>query len=431
MPRLWAAVRRWVVTGWPVATAVAVVGGGLWAAVPSASPDLDLTTAALHGTTLETVRPSDTGEVDPLLGAAVDAILARRGIAVKTNNLALFLRDVAPELRAEQTQLFKNLRTIGMTVTYRRAEPWTNYEAARRYGLATGTFRVSMRYQLFGTKLAQTATDVGYTYTVRQGRLYLVEDDDLDQAIGAGNQPWDFGPLQLVRRSNVLVIVNQGQLPLAEKLADQTVQMARKVRTLWRGQLQQVPVIVALREKQVLTDLPPTNPGDEPARVQAMLSPGADGEPVGGWLVIPPSRLQTFDDAQMTHALIHLLTVRLGDAAPRWLSEGIAEYAGNQQLVASGRGVEVAKRRAEVRKHALGDLTRLPSDAEFTATDSDDISWLAVEQLVKQIGVQRVTYFYRQIARRGYNDAAKERLMTEYTGFSQKALVDSLRSLAG
>jgi hypothetical protein len=431
MPRLWAAVRRWVVTGWPVATAVAVVGGGLWAAVPSASPELDLTTAAVRGTTLETVRPSDTGEVDPLLGAAVDAILARRGIAVKTNNLALFLRDVAPELRAEQTQLFRNLRTIGMTVTYRRAEPWINYEAVRRYGLATGTFRVSMRYQLYATKLDQTATDVGYTYTVRQGRLYLVDDNDLDQAIGAGRQPWDFGPVQLVRRKNVLVIVNQGQLPLAERLADQTVQMAKKVRTLWRGQMQQVPVVVAMREKQVLTELPPRNPGAEPARVQAMTSPGADGEPVGGWVVIPPSRLQTFDSAQMTHVLIHLLQVRLGGAAPRWLAEGLAEYAGNLQLVASGRGVEVAKRRTEVRKHALGDLTRLPSDDEFTATDSDDISWLAVEHLVQQIGLKPVTDFYRQVARRGYNDAAKERLLQEYTGFTQKKLVDSLRSLAG
>ncbi|TWD78998.1 hypothetical protein FB561_0046 [Kribbella amoyensis] len=442
MPGFGASVRRWIAglrlvdwralwaAAWPSGTAAAVVAGCLWVAVPSGGRGVAVPAEALYGSTLQQVRPSVSGDVDPRLGSAVDAILARRGQAVKTNDLGLFLRDVAPELRVDQRLLFQNMRKLGMSATYRRAEVWTNYEAMRKYGLATGTFRVSMRYQLLGTRLAPAATDVGYTYTVRDGRLFLVDDDDLDLAIGAGRQPWDYGPIDVVRRSNVLVVVDQGQLPLAGRLADQTVAMARQVRQLWRGPLQLVPMVVALREPGVLTNLPPTLPGDEPARIQALPSPAETGRPVGGWIVVPPTRQRGFDAAQTTHALVHLLPVRLGEEAPRWLAEGLARYAENKQLVAAGRGAEVAARRELARQESLGELIRLPADDEFASPASGEISWLAVENLIGKAGLGSVTDFYLQVARRGYNDFARERLLKEYTGLTEPALVESLRSQA-
>jgi hypothetical protein len=79
----------------------------------------------------------------------------------------------------------------------------------------------------------------------------------------------------------------------------------------------------------------------------------------------------------------------------------------------------------------ISELTRLPADDEFSATDSYDISWVAVEHLIKQIGLQPVTEYYAQVARRGYNQFARERLMKQYTGFTEATLVESLRSLAG
>ncbi|ADB34714.1 hypothetical protein Kfla_5709 [Kribbella flavida DSM 17836] len=430
----WAATRRWVGSDgaalWPVLAAMLVVGGSLWAGVPSTGRDVTLTTDAMGGATLQQVRPHPTGEVDPRLGAAVDALLARRGIAVRTNNLPQFLRDVAPELHDEQRQLFENLRALGMDVTYRRAELWTNYEAVRRYGLATGTFRVSMRYQISGTRLGQAATDVGYTYTVRDGRLLLVDDNDLDRAVGAGRQPWDYGPIDVVKRPNVLVVADRGRLAYAERQADETVAMARKVRKLWRGYLQIVPMVVAMRDPSVLTELPAPVTETEPARVRPIPSPAENGRPVGGWIVIRPAAQATFDSAQLTHALLHLLPVRLGDEAPRWLTEGLARYAESRQLIATGRAELVTAQRDAVRRKALGDLTRLPADDEFAATDSDDISWLAVEQLIAEVGVKAVTEFYPQVARRGYNDFVRQRLMKEYTGFTEQDLVDALRTLA-
>ncbi|WBQ06786.1 hypothetical protein [Kribbella sp. CA-293567] len=399
--------------------AVLVVVAGLWLAISPADSTVRLTSDATHGVTLRSMRPSGTGEIDPVLANAVDASLARRGVAVRTNNLALFLQDVAPALRPKQTQLFRNLKAVGMSVTYRRAEPWANYRGQ------PGTFRVSMRYVLHGSRLGQAATDVGYSYAFHRGRLWMTSDRALDQAIGSNRQPWDFGPIDVLRRVNVVVIVNRGQLPRARSLADETVASAKRVRAIWPGQLQTVPYVVALREPQVLTEIPPRQFGPEPIQVRAMLSPAIGSiQPAGGWVVI---RRTTVTPAQLTHALMHLLPVRLGDGAPQWLAEGMAQYAGNQVLPA----VERAKLRAALTKSERLQLTRLPNDDEFGAGAADAISWVAVEQLIARAGVRPVTEFYRQVARRGYNDAATERLMVEYTGLTSARLVESVRGSAG
>lgn len=401
------------------AVAALAVGGALWLAITPAASTVRLTSEAARGVTLQTMSPSRTGDVDPTLANAVDVSLARRGVAIKTNNLALFLQDVVPALRPRQTQQFLNLRAIGISATYRRAEPWQNLRGQ------AGTFRVSMRYDLHGSRLGQAATDVGYSYAFRKGRLWMTSDRALDQAIGSNRQPWDLGPITVLRRPNVVVIVNRGQLAKAESLADETVAAAKRVRTIWPGQLQIVPYVVALREQQVLTEIPATLPGVEPAQVRVMPSPAIGSiQPAGGWVVI---RRTTVTAAQMTHVLMHLLPVRLGDGAPRWLAEGMAQYAGNQVLPAAER----ARKRAELTKKELARLTRLPTDDEFAEGASDSISARAVEQLIVKAGVKRVTEYYRQVARRGYNDAARDRLMQEYTGFTQGRLVESVRGSSG
>jgi hypothetical protein len=164
-----------------------------------------------------------------------------------------------------------------------------------------------------------------------------------------------------------------------------------------------------------------------------MPSPAIDGQPVGGWVVVKPDKRQSFDRVELTHALVHLLPVRLGDEAPRWLAEGLAEYAGNQQQVLAGKKTEVAQERSVVSKQ-LGSLTALPADDAFSganSTASYNISWLAVEHLINEVGTARVTHFYLEVARRGYSPTVRDRLMKEETGFTEKDLVASLRSLAG
>jgi hypothetical protein len=82
-----------------------------------------------------------------------------------------------------------------------------------------------------------------------------------------------------------------------------------------------------------------------------------------------------------------------------------------------------------VSKQAVGDLTELPADDTFRSTDSYDISWLAVEHLISTVGLRRVTDMYIQQAFRGYDAATRERLLEEFTDFTEEKLVESLRSL--
>src|SRR4051794_10855487 len=80
MPGYWSAVRRWLTTASPVAvqmlTAAAVVAGAMWIAVRPGNQTLQLPASVMAGATLQGVRPSQTGDVDPRLAAAVDALLA-------------------------------------------------------------------------------------------------------------------------------------------------------------------------------------------------------------------------------------------------------------------------------------------------------------------------------------------------------------------
>lgn len=414
-------------------TGAALVAGALWLAVPptSGTAKAPLPDPALSA--LPEVRPSDTGDVNVKLAAAVDALLARRGIAVRTNNPKLFLRDVGPELRANQQRLFLNLRAIGMSVTYRRAEPWVAEAAQQRFGPATGTFRVSMRYQIIGAKADQAATDVGYTFTVRKGRLLLVDEDELDEQLGAGREPWDFGAIRAVRRPRAMAIVDAGEPALGTRLADQTVAVTKQVRKLWPSPMPYMPVVVAMRDPRVLSGTKSVSGATEPASVVAMRKPALDGKAASGWIVVKPSARVRFDRAQTAHALAHLSPVRYGDEAPQWLTEGFAQYAAAQQLALTGRSAEVARQRKLIRQEELGTLTALPTDDAFASgrsTATSGVSWLAVEYLISKAGLKAFNQLSLEMAIHGYNAYRREIYLSRNTGLTEAQLVESLRGQA-
>ncbi|TDC14277.1 hypothetical protein E1261_43790 [Kribbella albertanoniae] len=58
------------------------------------------------------------------------------------------------------------------------------------------------------------------------------------------------------------------------------------------------------------------------------------------------------------------------------------------------------------------------------------MSWLAVDLMVRAVGVGSVTRFYLQIARRGYSEYARARMMQEYAGITAGDLVVNLRGPA-
>ncbi|GAB3948071.1 hypothetical protein GCM10029976_078480 [Kribbella albertanoniae] len=373
------------------------------------------------------------GRVDPVVGHAVDVGLARQAVAFRQGDLAGFLADVAPGVSGRQARVFRGLRALEAEVGFRRREVWEDPGAVRLYGAGAVTLRVSMRYAVTGLKPA--VADLGYTYVVRGGVARLVDVTRLDAVLKSNRQPWDVAELEVVRRDGVVVLVDRGQRPLGERIAARTAQAAAVVHGVWPGPLQKIPLVVALKSPAVLTNLPATLPGKEPIRIQPMHSARPDGRPVGGWVVVAPpgagggrgaGAAGEPSLAEVVHGVVHLAAVKMGDEAPRWLAEGLAAYAGNLVRPAE----VVARERAEGMAALRGRVERLPGDDEFEVTESYRVSWLAVDLMVRAVGVGSVTRFYLQIARRGYSEYARARMMQEYAGITAGDLVVNLRGPA-
>ncbi|WP_344145505.1 hypothetical protein [Kribbella yunnanensis] len=400
----------WLVVGGLLGAGLVVAPGGPRVGVLPVAAELGLPSAG-------------DGRVEPVVGSAVDVALARQAVAVRRGDAAGFLAEVAPGAVGRQARVFRGLRALEAEVGFRRREAWVDPGAVRRYGAGAVTFRVSLRYAVTG--LPPAVADLGYTYVVRGGVARLVDVNRLDAVLKSNRQPWDVAELEVVRRSGVVVLVDRGQRARGERIAAVTAQAAQVVDRLWPGPLQKIPLVVALKNPTVLTTLPATLPGQEPIRIQPMHSARPDGRPVGGWVVVEPSD-SVPSLAEVVHGLTHLAAVKMGDEAPRWLAEGLAAYAAN--LV---RPVEVvARERAAVAKAVRGRVERLPRDDEFGTTESYRVSWLAVELMVRAVGVGSVTRFYLQVARRGYSEFARARMMQEYAGITAGDLVVNLRGPA-
>ncbi|MET7277205.1 hypothetical protein ABZS29_03155 [Kribbella sp. NPDC005582] len=372
------------------------------------------------------------GRVSPLVGHAVDVALARQAVAFRRGDERGFLQEVAPGAVERQARMFRGLRALEAQVGFRRREVWVDPGAVRRYGAGAVTLRVSMRYAV--TDLKPAVEDLGYTYVIRDGVARLVDATRLDAVLRSNRQPWDVAELEVVRRAGVVVLVDRGERARGEQIAAVTAQAAKVVDKLWSGPLQKIPLVVALKDPDVLTDLPATLPGQEPIRIQPMHSAAPDGRPVGGWIVLAPGAAEAVGAqprvvpslAEMVHGLMHLMPVKMGDEAPRWLAEGLAAYAANLVRPAP----DVARERAAVADAVRGRIDRLPSDDEFTTTDSYRTSWLAVDLMARAVGVGSVTRFYLQVARRGYSEFARARMMREYAGITAGDLVANLRGPA-
>ncbi|HEX5144665.1 MAG TPA: hypothetical protein VFW21_12435 [Mycobacterium sp.] len=116
---------------------------------------------------------------------------------------------------------------------------------------------------------------------------------------------------------------------------------------------------------------------------------------LGQRIVLAPGASQMDADALrivLTHELFHY-AARADTAldAPRWLTEGVADYVGRP----------AAAERAAA--HALGPVTSLPSDAEFTGTPEQlsaayDKAWLFARYVAEQYGPGMLRALYEQAA---------------------------------
>lgn len=311
---------------------------------------------------------------DPLAGA--QAVLDARAEAVRDGDRDAFLATVDPSAPAAfkdaQARHFDGLRSLPLRSFALRAVVHDSGDlgaaAAGRYGTAP-VFLPETRqsYRLEGYDDRDNVDELWLTFVQRSGRWYVGGDADLE-ALGleTDRQPWDFGPVQLLRSEHVLVVSHPEQAGRARVLAaiaDEAVAAFAGVWDQpWSGR---VPLLLPGSVDELERLLESTVDLD---KFVAFASYGALRDEgytaTAPRILVQDARLGLYERARqvetLVHELVHVAAAGIsGPFVPGWVHEGVADWT------ATGR-------RAGERRPPGGD-DRLPRDYELSTGPSSAI----------------------------------------------------------
>lgn len=371
---------------------------------------------------------------------AVDAVLARRAVAVQKGDLKGFLATVDPKqtaLAARERLLFTNLRKFGFSsLQYFTADAFEQVPTmVTKFGPAAYSTRVMMRYQISGLDPRPVQTDLGYTFVQRSGAWVLADDTATDEFLSeAGHrQPWDFDEVQLVRRGKVVVVVDKREASLGTKVAKAADKAVTSVRKHWERPWNGAVLVVAMPQERVMSTLWTAGSGDgwTIAAKAVTLFEGEQlgkpiGRPIGSRIVVNPALRKKLDKDLLVHEMTHVATATLGLNAPIWAVEGLAEYV-RCRSIEDDPHWSVDPYRKRVRTKYLSKLTALPSDTVF-ADDADKAygtSWWIVEYLADKLGEKKLATLYVDLSQHG------EAVLQKDTGLTAAQIVAGAKKFKG
>ncbi|TCC21328.1 hypothetical protein [Kribbella sindirgiensis] len=408
---------------------------------------------ALHGdgpagSSAVAATPSTAGRTPGELRAAekaarkkaVDAVLARRAVAVQKGDLKGFLATVDPKqaaLVARQRLLFTNLRKFGFgTLQYFTVDTFEQVPTmVEKFGAAAYSTRVMMRYQIAGLDPRPVQTDLGYTFVRRNAAWVLADDTATDEFLSeAGHrQAWDFDEVQVVRRDKVVVVVDKREASLGAKVAKVADQAVTSVRRHWKRPWNGAVLVVAMPQERVMSTLWTAGSGDgwTIAAKAVTLFEGEQlgkpvGRPIGSRIVVNPALRKKLEKDLLVHEMTHVATATLGLNAPIWAVEGLAEYV-RCRSIEDDPHWSVDPYRKRVRTKYLPKLTALPGERVF-ADDADQAygtSWWIVEYLADKLGEKKLATLYTDLAQHG------ESVLKKNTGLTTAQIVAGAKKFKG
>jgi hypothetical protein len=375
----------------------------------------------------------------------INVLLAQRATAVLKGDQKGFLAAVDPKqpaLVTEQRTLFSNLRKFAFTKLNYFVESERPVAAlAEKYGRATFTVRLMMRYQLTGLDTAPVQTDLGYTFTRRGNQWMLVSDTTIDSALSRDGhqQPWDFGEIAVTHRDKVVVVVEKAEASLGAKIAKSSEGAVEAVRRHWPRPWNGAVMVIAMREPRVMSTLWTTGYGDGwtiAAKAVALY----DGEPfrlktaapVGSRIVVNPAVRQRTDEQLLVHEMTHVATVPIGRLTPQWLVEGLAEYV-RCRSIEDDPGWSVDPYRKRVRTKYLPSLKALPGPGDFDRNSDRayGLSWWSTEYLASKEGTKGLAALYADLALHNTTPAAYNAIIKKHTGKTPAALTAAVKNWHG
>jgi hypothetical protein len=218
---------------------------------------------------------------------------------------------------------------------------------------------------------------------------------------------WDYTPVHVVRRANVLVLGARSELPTMVTVADQAQAAIPRVTAVWgRGWSRKVVFVVPATQREMagITD-DFQNLDHIAALTSSEFSTTQAGEaPVGDRVTINPASWPEFASLGasivLTHEVTHVATrADTGRSMPKWLSEGFADYVGFRNT-----GVPTYLVAAELagRINAGHPDRRLPTDRAFRGgakllPQAYESAWLACRYLAEHYGVNKLVRFYKAV----------------------------------
>lgn len=380
-------------------------------------------------------RPSRTGPDSPAAIVrlhAIQAVVRARSAAIVDRDRAAFMATLDPEakrFRSSQSQMFAHLRPVpiaswsyAMTATPRRPPP-----NAGRYDAPTwAPSYFALHYRLAGFDARPTSLQQFPTFVARNGRWYLASlTDYASRGHVSATDIWDYGPVKVLRRSDVLVLGAPSQRATMTQVARDVQAAVGRVDAVWgtKWPRRAVVLVPATTRQMALIDDYRGDLRSIAALTSAEVSTSAGSPaPVGDRITINPANWPLLSEigaaVVIRHELTHVASRAVtGAQTPAWLSEGLADYVGFRDAHIS---VEVAAAALKRLVDAGEVPSALPTNRDFRSSNSQlaahyEAAWLACRYIAARFGQAALVRFYRAVG-------------TSSQG-SRVAVADALRSV--
>lgn len=337
----------------------------------------------------------DPGEPGPGSGASAPADVAEavrtaldtRAAAVRSGDAEAFRRTVGGSrgFRAEQQDWYANLTQLPVARFRYRFDPASLVRDGSGYWVS-----VDQVLQLDGYDAAPVVSRDRFRFgpvSAAGGvRLTSVTDAEWEASHDVRAQPWDLGRIEAREGFGVLGIFDAGSAAVADAVIASAETGISDVSAWVPYEWSRHVVIYALSDPTFLQSLEDV-PGDDPGDLDAVSFPAGDSTR----FVLNPRVLDRSGgpeiDRLVRHELTHVAVGEHDDAAPVWLSEGLAEWVSVRPVPPEERRIPDSALTAAQRGTALD----LPDDGTFNDDDSQahyGLAWFAVESIARAYGDQ-------------------------------------------
>ncbi|MFF0728887.1 hypothetical protein [Streptomyces sp. NPDC004134] len=343
----------------------------------------------------------DDGEPRDATRAIAD-LLRQRSAAVRDGDEAAYLRTVDPRsgpYRQQQRTAFRNLDALPLAAwTLRLDDPARHPVPATA---ARTTADVRLTYRLRGYDTGDATAGQRLEFVRRDSRWYVA-----GPAPGSRPQPWDQGPLTVVRGTHSLVLGAghpEARLRGIAALADRAVP---DVSAAWGGAWARRVVVLVPASQAAMGELLGAGPTAYAGVAAVTTGRHRDRTPADR-VVVNPEAYDTLGTLGrrivLTHETVHVATrADTSPATPLWLSEGFADWVAFRSADRDPRQGAPELARAV----AAGRLPRtLPADADFTTGGGDRVAeaygeaWLAARMIADEWTPDRLVALYRAAGR--------------------------------